>query len=255
MGHTQMHTNIENDLDSLTQKVGINGDTNTASLDYIVTHNTTNIASNTTAISNLQGGWNSVSDTWTYASATTITVPSDATQKYSVGDRLKITQTTVKYFYIVGVSATTLTITGGSDYTLTNAAISNIYYSKASTPTGFPQWFNFSTTFTGVSSQPTFVSRFNIVGRQCTVVTKRSSNSTSNATTMTLGAPVTSANVANMGWTGFGSGVDNSAALTNSLLAAISANTTTINIYKDMSAAAFTATGSKGADIVITYEI
>ena len=42
-------------------------------------------------------GWTSVADSWTYASATTITVPTDATTKYQAGDKIKLTQTTVKY--------------------------------------------------------------------------------------------------------------------------------------------------------------
>jgi hypothetical protein len=41
------------------------------------------------------------------------------------GDKIKLTQTTVKYFYIVGVANTLLTVTGGSDYTVANAAITN----------------------------------------------------------------------------------------------------------------------------------
>ena len=54
-------------------------------------------------------GWIPVSDTWTYASATTITVPSGATSKYKVGQGVKLTQSgTVKYFYIVGVTNTLL---------------------------------------------------------------------------------------------------------------------------------------------------
>ena len=77
-------------------------------------------------------GWIPVSDTWTYASATTITVPSGATSKYKVGQGVKLTQSgTVKYFYIVGVTNTLLTITGG---TLVNATISDISYTNIPGP-------------------------------------------------------------------------------------------------------------------------
>jgi len=104
-------------------------------------------------------GWMPAEETWTYASATTITVPSGAASKYQKGDKIKLTQTTVKYFYIVGVADTVLTITGGTDYTLVNAAISANYYSKAANPQGFPHYFNFSATFTdidnGSGGQPT----------------------------------------------------------------------------------------------------
>ena len=93
-------------------------------------------------------GWMPANETWTYASATTITVPSDATAKYQEGDKIKITQTTVKYFYIVGVADTVLTITGGDDYSLANEAITDNYYSHASSPIGFPAKFTYTPGFT-----------------------------------------------------------------------------------------------------------
>lgn len=97
-------------------------------------------------------GWIPVSSTWTYASATTITVPSGATSIYSVGDKVSIVQSgTTKYFYITAVASTLLTVNGGSDYTVANSAISGIKYSKSSTPQGFPQWFNYSPTISGIT--------------------------------------------------------------------------------------------------------
>ena len=91
-------------------------------------------------------GWVNSDETWTYASTTTITVPSGATAKYQKGDKIKLTQTTVKYFYIIGVADTVLTITGGSDYTLTDATITDNYYSKVENPQGFPNSFNYTPT-------------------------------------------------------------------------------------------------------------
>jgi hypothetical protein len=67
-----------------------------------------------------------------------ITVPTDATAKYSVGMRVKLTQTTVKYFIITAIAATSMTVWGGTDYTLANAAISANYYSPHKAPLGFP---------------------------------------------------------------------------------------------------------------------
>jgi hypothetical protein len=52
--------------------------------------------------------------------------------------RVQLTQTTVKYFIITAVSATTLTVYGGTDYTLANAAISAISFSPWKAPFGFP---------------------------------------------------------------------------------------------------------------------
>jgi hypothetical protein len=91
-------------------------------------------------------GWQAASGTWTYASATTITVPTDATTLYSVGDKIRFKQGgAYKYFYVIAVAATLLTVTGGSDYTVaTPTAITDIYYSKVASPVGFPQWFNWT---------------------------------------------------------------------------------------------------------------
>lgn len=87
-------------------------------------------------------GWQLVSDTWTYASADsptfTITVPSGAASLYGVGWRIKLTQTTEKYFIITAVADTVLTVYGGTDYTLANAAISSVYVSPMKAPLGFP---------------------------------------------------------------------------------------------------------------------
>jgi hypothetical protein len=89
-------------------------------------------------IISLNTGWIPADQSWAYASANTITVPSGATAIYSVGDKIKITQTTVKYFYVTAVADTTLTVTGGTDYTVANDAITSPYYSKATSPVGFP---------------------------------------------------------------------------------------------------------------------
>lgn len=92
-------------------------------------------------IISLNTGWIPADQSWAYASANTITVPSGATAIYSVGDKIKITQTTVKYFYVTAVADTTLTVTGGTDYTVANDAITSPYYSKATSPVGFPNFY------------------------------------------------------------------------------------------------------------------
>lgn len=110
--------------------------------------NNTTLATTSYVDNSKVNGWISANETWTYASATTITIPSDGTTKYQKGDKIKLTQTTVKYFYVVAVTSTLLTITGGSSYTLTNAAISNNYYSKLPTVIGFPSYFTYTPSIT-----------------------------------------------------------------------------------------------------------
>lgn len=81
--------------------------------------------------------WVFTGESWTYLSATTITVPSDATVKYDVGDWIKLTQSsTIKVFIITGVSSTVLTVAGVWGATLANSTISAPAYSKARNPHG-----------------------------------------------------------------------------------------------------------------------
>ncbi len=101
-------------------------------------------------------GWVDAEETWTYASATTISINADMTGILRKGDKIKLTQTTLKYFYVVSVGAysggnTIITITGGSDYVVANEVITISYYSHASTPIGFPSYFNWSPTTGGIT--------------------------------------------------------------------------------------------------------
>jgi hypothetical protein len=97
-------------------------------------------------------GWTPAGEAWAYASASTITVPAGAASRYQKGDKIKLTQTTAKYFYVTVVTDTALTVTGGIDYTVADAAITNPHYSHQSNPLGFPDWFNWTPTLTGGSS-------------------------------------------------------------------------------------------------------
>jgi hypothetical protein len=89
-------------------------------------------------------GW-AAADALTYAASDaptyTVTCAGDQTGKYSPGMRIKLTDSTVKYFIITAVaytSSTTLTLYGGTDYTLSGGAITSPYYSSAKAPIGFP---------------------------------------------------------------------------------------------------------------------
>ena len=108
----------------------------------------------------LLDGWTPADATWTYASASTITVPSGAASIYQKGDRIKWTQTTVKYGVIVAVADTLLTIAVNTDYTVTDAAISANYYSHQANPLGYPTRFAFTSTVT----KPTGMTGTTVVG-------------------------------------------------------------------------------------------
>lgn len=89
-------------------------------------------------------GWISA-EAWTYVSADgptgVFSAASDVTGKYQPGMRIKLTQTTAKYFIITAVGAfaagvTPITVYGGTDYVLANAAITLPFYSWAKAPFG-----------------------------------------------------------------------------------------------------------------------
>jgi hypothetical protein len=123
------------------------------------------------------GGWIATDDSWTYYDSTHITVPSDATLLYSKGDKIKFTQHgSVKYFSVINVSSTRLTVTAGSDNTVEDTATYPItlpYYSKNENPAGFPAYFNFTvswdttTSDDGSGGSPATAGRFRIIGNFC----------------------------------------------------------------------------------------
>lgn len=136
-------------------------------------------------------GWHAVSDSWSYASASTVTVPSGAAALYTKGDRVKFTQTTVKYFVILAVTDTTLTFAVNTDYTVANAAISDISYSHEATPIGFPTSFSFTPTFSSgggaFTNNPTVNgAKYNIIGNVAKLVIDYSYHATSGGTGDTL---------------------------------------------------------------------
>lgn len=90
-------------------------------------------------------GWVELSDSWSYSAWTSatriaqITVPTDATNKFSAGMRIRFTQPTdgVKYGIIVKVEATTLTVFLPSGTDFDNEAITSPAYSTQKAPKGF----------------------------------------------------------------------------------------------------------------------
>jgi len=142
----------------------------------------------------LDTGWIDANETWTYASATTFTISGDKTGKYQQGDKLKLTQTTVKYFILVSTAyadtTTTITVTGGTDYTLADAAITANYFSKMENPQGFPGWFNWTPTYGGFAAEnpSTYTGKFCVVNSICTI--QLFAYGTSNATGFTFTAPI-----------------------------------------------------------------
>lgn len=206
-------------------------------------------------------GWIAAGETWVYVSAGVYKIVGvDLTAKYTTGTKVKLTQTTVKYFNVASSalngSDTEVTVQGGSDYSLANAAITSPYYSRASLPSGFPQWFNFAPTHGGFSADPTGAYRFSVVGRLCTYVVRNSANGTSNATSYTITAPFTAAAIANCNW---GAAcmfvVDGGTTQTAPARATIDQNSNVVTITKNMAGNAWTNSGGKRANFTLQFEI
>jgi hypothetical protein len=125
------------------------------------------------ALEALNTGWWPAGETWTRTGATTFTVPTDLTVKYQKGTKIKLTDTTTKYFYVVsssyGAPNTTVTVTGGIDYSLVST-LSNPYYSYMENPQGFPDWLAWTVVAapgTGAWTTWSATGKFKVVGNAC----------------------------------------------------------------------------------------
>lgn len=128
-------------------------------------------------------GWVSDANTWTYSSADNptgiISINANMTAIISVGMRIKLTQTTVKYFIVTAVGsysggATLITVYCGTDYTLANAAITSPYYSPVKAPLGFPvdpaKWMvRVTDTSTRTQASPTQNTWYNLNSDSITI--------------------------------------------------------------------------------------
>lgn len=119
-------------------------------------------------------GWKYESDTWTYASASTFTISGDKTAEFTKRVKLKWVQTTTKYgvvsssSYSAGTGLTTVTIMINTDYTIANATITNPFLSLCDNPSGFPDYFNYTPTFTNLSvGNGTLTGRYTTKGKTC----------------------------------------------------------------------------------------
>jgi len=105
-------------------------------------HASNNSETDGTLVANY-GGWIVINDTLSYSSADSPTfvigTTKDLTGVIGVGMRIKLTQTTNKYFIVTAITSSTITVYGGTDYTLANAAITLPYFSYQKAPLGFPQ--------------------------------------------------------------------------------------------------------------------
>lgn len=118
----------------------------------------------------------------------------DPTVFINVGDRLKITQTTDKYFYVKSITSTQIRITPGSLYTLANAPITKIYVSNLSSPAGMGASLPYTPTLAGMNYAATFDyvdASFSMNGKIVKMSINCGINTNNNEQYLNVGLPIT----------------------------------------------------------------
>lgn len=189
-------------------------------------------------------GWTPADATWTYASASTITVPSGAASIYQKGDRIKWTQTTVKYGVIVAVADTVLTIAVNTDYTVANAAITANYYSHQANPLGYPGSFTYTVNATsGWTTTVSCTYKYTVLGNVCFIYSDGdfTAGGTSNSATIVVPLPMSCSTSVYGAISAYGR--DNGSNVTNIMYAEVTGSAMTF--YKGFFQTAFTTSGTK----------
>lgn len=240
----------------------------TGTADEIAVSNGDGVSGNPT-ISIAQAFKDSVSQGWnafgigsgvaaiSYNSATVFNTSIDFTSYVGVGDKIKITQASgTKYFYVIAITASTITTATNSDYSIANELVLSSFFSHDENPVGFPDWFNYSASVTGFSANPTStVYRFKVSGRTCKMFISMIQG-TSNTTAFTISLPITAKTLSNATWGApCRHAVDNSSDLTSPARVDITSGATTAAIYKTVGGTAWTSSGTKGAEFTVDYEI
>lgn len=200
-----------------------------------------------TTVSEEKSGWMKAEETWAYASSNTITVPAGGLLKYAKGDKIKLTQGTVKYFYIIKVADTLLTITGGSTYTLTSATITDNYYSHTDSPLGFPSYFSHTPSYIGFSSNPNIHMQFKIIGSTCFIHGYASGAGVSNSNQFKISLPVAPINISAVRTYCIGYGTDNGAMTQATFIVSGAEDANNLIVCKGITenASSWTTSGSK----------
>lgn len=116
-------------------------------------------------------------------------------------------------------------------------------------------WKTFTVTVTGFSSNPAnMVGRYSLVGKTCTMVVYMPTTGTSNATTLTVTAPFTSANQGVQYQSTNGQCTDGGAYY-GAVFADLSPNSTSISLSRAAGTLGWTASLGKSANFMLTFEI
>lgn len=197
-------------------------------------------------------GWIADNHTWVFASGTTFTIAGvDLTATFQPGTIVSYNDGGVDYGVVTGSvfsTNTTVTLASNTDYTIANATLTAPRYSYMAGPQGFPGMFNYSPTITGYSANPTGTAYTwtTTGGRMCLVSLGEITNGTSNATTTTYSTPFASRTTSSTGQFQATCAVaDSGANVATPGIFRMLTNVSTIDLFKDFAATAFTNTGGK----------
>jgi hypothetical protein len=151
---------------------------------------------------------------------------------------------------------TTITLITNSDYAMAAATITDKALSYVESPEGFPDWFNWTPTFTGFSSNPTnLVDRWRVTGRKIELHIRWQTGGTSNATTLTFSLPIVAATITNMFWISLMRAVDNGSLVSGGAMGYIASAGTVCECFTSFAGGTWTNSGTKYITIGnISYE-
>lgn len=209
-------------------------------------------------------GWFDVSDeTWTRTGDHTFTVPTDLTDRYGPGTKIRYKQGGGFEYGVVesssfGAGVTTVTLIDNSDYAAAAASFTEQAISYEESPQNFPSSFEYEDTVTGFSADPTIRMHWKSLGGKTLFLFGYGTVlGTSNATNFLISIPSTAStedgNSKRAGM--FTSGTDNGSAVEVSIT--IDANdTSNMRLFPGLTGTpAWTNSGNKGIEIInIIYE-
>ena len=176
--------------------------------------------------------------------------------KFPKGTKIKLVQSGItKYFYVTATAYsadTTITITGGSDYSLANATISGQAYSYAAAPQNFPQWFNYTPTCYGWTSETvTGIFKYSVIGNIVFLLIDMTAG-TSNSTAARIDLPVNADLTASYGGA-LGMAMDNGVVLSVATKWYIGGTAQEIAFASNMGSGLWTASGEKRVRCLAIY--